>query len=56
MDRLLLQKQFSPEQVYDRFVEVINQINALISETHPEDDWLVSLEGGTVAFGSGYFQ
>eukprot|EP00038_Savillea_parva_P006102 m.161646 g.161646 ORF g.161646 m.161646 type:complete len:1155 (-) comp12103_c0_seq1:327-3791(-) len=56
VDRLLLQKQYSPDQVYDRFNEVIGQINCLIAETHPGDEYALSLEAGTVAFGSGYFQ
>lgn len=56
VDNLLLQKQFTPEQVYDRFIEVINQINTLIAESHDDEQFFVSLEGGTVAFGSGYFQ
>mmetsp|Transcript_34971 Transcript_34971/g.91548 ORF Transcript_34971/g.91548 Transcript_34971/m.91548 type:complete len:1076 (+) Transcript_34971:361-3588(+) len=56
VDRLFLNKQFKPEAVYDRFVEVVDQINSLIAETKGDDAPFVSLEDGTVAFGSGYFQ
>lgn len=58
VDRLIIEKQLSPEAVYDRFLEVINDINDTIlnhsSADHPEN--LLSLEKGNVAFGSGYFQ
>eukprot|EP00040_Diaphanoeca_grandis_P036039 m.228188 g.228188 ORF g.228188 m.228188 type:complete len:946 (+) comp33538_c0_seq1:302-3139(+) len=58
VDRLILEKQLSPEDVYDRFVQVIAQINNTISEHLPSDqpEILLSLAAGNVAFGSGYFQ
>lgn len=55
VDKLLLQKQYSPDEVYDRFLYVIDQVNVLISELS-SSKWLLSLENGTVCFGSGYFQ
>ena len=45
-------------QVYDRFIEVAAQINAVIAANQDPSlpDMTVSLEAGSVAFGSGYFQ
>jgi elongation factor 2 len=54
VDRLLLQKQFTPEEVYNRFIEVIDEVNTLVAESPGIPP--LSLEDGTVAFGSGYFQ
>eukprot|EP00041_Stephanoeca_diplocostata_P022603 m.541276 g.541276 ORF g.541276 m.541276 type:complete len:1085 (-) comp22107_c0_seq2:532-3786(-) len=57
-DRLLLEMQLSAEQVFDRFENVIAEINAMIA-AHQDPhlpDQRVSLANGSVAFGSGYFQ
>ena len=58
VDRLILEKQLEPPEVYDRFIEVTAQINAVIEANQDPSlpDMTVSLAAGSVAFGSGYFQ
>jgi len=71
VDRLFLEQQLSPPDVLRRFKTTIAEINHVIeveqgsirAERATDDvdsdasamDWRVSLEDGTVAFGSGYF-
>jgi len=58
VDRLIIEKQLTPEGVYDRFMQVIAQVNETISNHLPSDQPQIplSLATGNVAFGSGYFQ
>jgi len=69
VDRLILEQQLTPPEMMARFKSTIAEINGCIAdeqeamraeaEEHGMDsqlpDWRVSLEDGTVAFGSGYF-
>lgn len=63
VDRLILEQQLTPPEIMDRFTMSIDKINACIAseqesmraEQGDVPDWRVSLESGTVAFGSGYF-
>lgn len=57
VDRLIRELQLTPEQMQERFVAVIMQVNRLIqkyAEKEFADKWLVKVEDGSVAFGSGY--
>ncbi|MEM0154682.1 MAG: elongation factor EF-2 [Methanothrix sp.] len=55
VDRLLTELRLTPEQTFERLLKLINDINKLISQFAPEefaDKWQVSVEKGSVAFGS----
>jgi len=55
VDRLLKEMRLSPEQMQERFVRIINGVNQIIEDNAvPEfrEKWKVSVNNGTVAFGS----
>jgi elongation factor 2 len=57
VDRLINELQVTPEDMMSRFEEQITRVNTLIRQFAPEEhrkDWQVSVQGGTVAFGSAY--
>ncbi|ACX73381.1 translation elongation factor aEF-2 [Methanocaldococcus vulcanius M7] len=57
VDRLINELKLTPEELMNRFVKIINDINNLIRKMAPEefkDEWLVKVEDGSVAFGSAY--
>ncbi|MCQ6253746.1 elongation factor EF-2 [Methanocaldococcus sp.] len=57
VDRLINELKLTPEELQNRFIKIINDINNLIKKMAPEefkDKWLVRVEDGSVAFGSAY--
>ena len=57
VDRLINELQVTPEDMQERFMVQITKVNNLISRFAPdghEKDWQVSVQDGTVAFGSAY--
>ncbi len=55
VDRLLKELKLTPEEMQDRFVKIIKEVNKLIVELVPKklaDDWQVRVQDGSVAFGS----
>lgn len=57
VDRLINELQVTPEQMQERFIKIITEVNELIRKMAPKeykDDWQVKVENGTVAFGSAY--
>jgi elongation factor 2 len=55
VDRLLTELRLTPEQTFERLLKLINDINKMISRYAPEEfaeQWQVSVEKGSVAFGS----
>lgn len=57
VDRLIRELQLTPEQMQERFVNIIKQVNLLIqkyAEKEYTEKWLVKVEDGSVAFGSAY--
>ncbi|MFO8050890.1 MAG: elongation factor EF-2 [Thermoplasmatota archaeon] len=57
VDRLINELKVSPEEMQKRFVKIIKQVNELIAKMVPKEfkeEWFVSPEKGTVAFGSAY--
>lgn len=57
VDRLIRELKLTPEQMQERFVKIITQVNKLIqkyAEKEYADKWLVKVEDGSVAFGSAY--
>jgi elongation factor 2 len=57
VDRLLNELKLTPEQTFERLLKLINDINKMINSYCPEEfkgKWLVSVENGSVCFGSAY--
>jgi elongation factor 2 len=55
VDRLLTELRLTPEQTQERLLKLINEINQMIENYAPEgygEKWKVSVEKGSVAFGS----
>ncbi|PSQ26039.1 elongation factor EF-2, partial [Halobacteriales archaeon QS_9_68_17] len=61
VDRLISELQEGPEEMQERLLSVIREVNDLIRGMTEEmddidDDWTVSVEGGTVGFGSALYK
>ncbi|MDQ2052380.1 elongation factor EF-2 [Natronolimnohabitans sp. A-GB9] len=60
VDRLISELQEGPEEMQQRLVSVINDVNELIrgmtEDMDDVDDWTVSVEDGTVGFGSALYK
>jgi elongation factor 2 len=57
VDRLLSELRLTPEQTFERLLELIASINKLIDQYVPDEfvgKWRVSVENGSVCFGSAY--
>jgi len=57
VDRLIRELQLSPEQMQERFVRMINDVNKLIKEIAPKEygeKWQVGVQDGSVTFGSAF--
>ncbi len=57
VDRLIKEVKLTPEEMQKRFVKIINDVNKLIvqiAEEDYKDDWQVSVNDGSVAFGSAF--
>ena len=58
VDRLIKELQLDEKQMQERFIKTIAKVNNLISKNTPEQfkgKWNVSVENGSVAFGSAYY-
>ncbi|GAA0651816.1 elongation factor EF-2 [Salarchaeum japonicum] len=60
VDRLISELQEGPQEMQERLLDVINDVNELIrgmtEDRDDIDDWTVSVEDGTVAFGSALYK
>jgi elongation factor 2 len=57
VDRLLKELRLTPEQTYQRLLELVGKVNYLIEQFAPPefvDKWKVSVEDNSVAFGSAF--
>ncbi|MCK4267153.1 MAG: elongation factor EF-2, partial [Thermoplasmata archaeon] len=57
VDRLINELEVTPEQMQERFVKIISEVNGLISKMVPPEfkkEWGLRVEEGSVAFGSAY--
>jgi elongation factor 2 len=55
VDRLVRELKFTPEQMQERFVKIVNDVNRLIlkyAEKEFAEKWLVNIAAGSVSFGS----
>ncbi len=55
VDRLIKELKLTPEQMSERFMKIIKEVNKLIqkfAEDQYKDKWLVNVNDGSVAFGS----
>jgi elongation factor 2 len=50
-----ISKMHEPEDFYKQCVKIINEVNFIISEFIPEEEYKIDPSIGNVAFGSGYF-
>ncbi len=58
VDRLVNELQLTAEQMQERFVKTIVQVNRLIEKNAPKqfkEKWQVKVENGSVVFGSAYY-
>lgn len=56
-DRLIKELQLTPQQMQERFVKIIAEVNKLIKDIAEEgygDKWQVNVQDGSVAFGSAF--
>jgi len=56
-DRLIRELKLTPEQMQERFVRIIGDVNKLITKYAEKEfatQWIVNVENGSVAFGSAY--
>lgn len=57
VDRLIKELQLTPQQMQERFIKQINEVNKMIKSIATEefkDAWQVKVDDGTVAFGSAF--
>ncbi len=57
VDRLINEIKLTPEEMQNRFMNIINEFNKLIKKGAPKEfqkEWLANVADGTVAFGSAY--
>ncbi|MCX6711652.1 MAG: elongation factor EF-2 [Candidatus Woesearchaeota archaeon] len=57
VDRLIKEVKLTPEAMQERFIKIINNVNIFINRIAPEEfkkKWQVSVQDGSVAFGSAY--
>src|SRR5512136_101532 len=57
VDRLVNELKISPDQMQQRFVKIITEVNQRIRKQLPDDlkdKWLLNVEAGNVAFGSAF--
>jgi len=55
VDRLVRELKFTPEQMQERFIKIVNDVNRLILKYAEKDfaeKWLVNIAAGSVSFGS----
>jgi elongation factor 2 len=58
VDRLIRELKLSPDEMQQRFMRIITQVNKLIRQMAPpefKDEWQVNVNDGSVAFGSAYW-
>src|SRR3989338_6112591 len=57
VDRLINELKLDAQQMQDRFIKIINQVNKIIEANSPEDKkeaWMIGVNKGNVAFGTAY--
>jgi len=57
VDRLIKELKLTPEQMQERFLRIIKEVNQMIqkyAEKEYGEKWLVKVDDGSVAFGSAY--
>lgn len=58
VDRLIKELKLSPDEMQERFMKIITQVNKLIRQMAPpefKESWQVNVNDGSVAFGSAYW-
>jgi elongation factor 2 len=58
VDRLINEIKLTPEEMQNRFMDIINNFNKLVRKSSPKEfknEWVANVADGTVAFGSAYY-
>ncbi|MCI0496966.1 MAG: elongation factor EF-2 [Thermoplasmata archaeon] len=58
VDRLINELRVTPEQMQERFIAIIKEVNQLIRKMVPaefKNEWGINVEDGSVSFGSAYY-
>jgi len=58
VDRLINELKVTPQQMQERFIKIITDVNKRIQNLLPPElkkEWALNVEGGKVAFGSAYY-
>ena len=50
-----IKSEHTPDQFYNQCTKIINEVNYIISEFIPEEEYIIDPSLGNVAYGSGYF-
>lgn len=58
VDRLIRELELTPDQMQEKLIKVITEVNKLIKAMKPEKykEWMVKVEDGSVAFGSALYK
>ena len=58
VDRLIRELELTPDQMQERLIKVITEVNKLIKAMKPEKykEWMIKVEDGSVAFGSALYK
>ena len=58
VDRLIRELELTPDQMQERLIKVITEVNRLIKAMKPEKykEWMLKVEEGSVAFGSALYK
>lgn len=58
VDRLIRELELSPQEMQEKLIKVITEVNKLIKALRPEkyDEWKLKVEEGSVAFGSALYK
>ncbi len=58
VDRLIRELELTPDQMQERLIRVITDVNKLIKAMKPEKykEWMIKVEDGSVAFGSALYK
>jgi elongation factor 2 len=55
VDRLINELRLQPDELQKRLIKIITEVNKIIKQRQPDSiDWRVSVDEGSVAFGSGF--
>ncbi|MBW3011942.1 elongation factor EF-2 [Candidatus Woesearchaeota archaeon] len=54
VDRMIKELKLTPEKMQERFLKIISKVNQFIKQVKGDDAWKVSVQDGSVCFGSAF--